>query len=96
MAVATISFWGSISNSYGIPSPFYSYLVTVSVNQAIANGSKIVKITPINEETPKPSREHPFVIKNSDCESAIREAYNLLSQMPCLQGLKNKKTVYEI
>ena len=61
MALATVTFWGDNISSYGVPKTLYTYLISVSVNQAIGDRDKIVKITPLSEGTPKPVRELPFI-----------------------------------
>lgn len=96
MALATVTFWGDNISSYGIPKTFYSYLISVSVNQAIGDRDKIVKIVPLSEGTPKPVRELPFIIKNSDWKKAIFEAFCVLEGMDCLKGLRNHKSIVEL
>jgi len=96
MALATVTFWGDNINSYGVPKILYTYLISVSVNQVIGDRDKIVKIIPLTEETPKPVRELPFIIKNSDWKKAIIEAFVVLEGMECLKGLRNHKSIFEL
>ena len=56
MALATVTFWGDNINSYGVPKTLHTYLISVSVNQAIGDRDKIVKIVPLSEGAPKPVR----------------------------------------
>lgn len=95
MALGTIVFWGESIEQYGIPKTLYSYLITVSVNQVIGDRDKIVKITPLTENTPNPSKEYPFIIKNSDSKNAITTAFNLLKDMSSMQGMNNQYTITE-
>lgn len=96
MALATVTFWGDNTNSHGIPQTFYTYLVSVYVNQAIGVRDKIVKIVPLTEDTPKPARELPFMVKNSDAKNAFIEAFRVLDTMESLKGLKSHKSVVEL
>ncbi len=95
MALATVSFWGENTNSHGIPQTFYTYLVSVYVNQAIGLRDKIVKIVPLTEDTPKPERDLPFMVKNSDAKNAFMEAFKVLEAMDSLKGLKSQKSIVE-
>lgn len=96
MALATVTFFGDNTSSYGVPKTLHSYLISVTVNQALSNRDKIVKIVPISEGAPKPSRELPFIIKNSDWKKAIFEAFGILEEMEGLKGLRNHKSIVEI
>lgn len=96
MALATVTFFGDNISSYGVPKTLYSYLISVSINQALGDRDKIVKIVPISEGAPKPIRELPFIIKNSDWKKAIFEAFSVLEKMDCLKGLKNHKSIVEL
>jgi len=95
MALATVTFWGENTNSHGIPQTFYTYLISVYVNQAIGMRDKIVKIVPLTEDTPKPARDLPFMVKNSDAKNAFIEAFKVLDTMDCLKGLKSQKSIVE-
>ncbi len=95
MVLGTIVFWGESIEHYGIPRTLHSYLITVSVNQVIGDRDKIVKITTLTENTPNPSKEYPFIIKNSDAKKAITTAFNLLRDMSSMQGLNNQYTITE-
>jgi hypothetical protein len=95
MALATVSFWGENTNSHGIPQTFYTYLISVYINQAIGLRDKIVKIVPLTEETPKPERDLPFMVKNSDAKNAFMEAFKVLEAMDSLKGLKSQKSIVE-
>lgn len=96
MALATVTFWGEGINTYGIPNTLYTYLISVSTNQIINNNDRIVKIVPLTGDTPKPERELPFIVKNSDANRAINVAFGLLESMECLKGLKNHKSIVEL
>jgi len=96
MALATMTFWGNGINSYGVPHTFYTYLISVTVNQVIGHRDKIVKIVPLSEDAPKPSRDLPFIVKNSDDKKAIFEAFTVLEGMESLKGLKNHKSFVEV
>jgi hypothetical protein len=96
MALATATFWGENVNSHGIPQILHTYLITVYVNQVIGMGDKIVKIVPLTDSTPKPEREHPFIVKNSDVKKAVIEAINVLKNMEELKGLKNHGSIVEL
>lgn len=96
MALATVTFWGGVLNTYGIPNIFYTYLVSVSTNQVINNKDRIVKIIPLTEDTPKPERDLPFIVKNSDAKRAFHEAFGILERMENLKGLKNNKSIMEL
>ena len=52
MSLATITFWGESFNVYGIPDELYIYLISITVNQAMGNGDKIVRIVPVSEDAP--------------------------------------------
>lgn len=93
MALATITFWGETSNSYGIPTDMHMYLVSVYVNQVIGQNDRIVKIVPLTDTTAKPKNELPFIVRNSTEEEAISKAFNILSEMSILQGLENFKSI---
>ena len=95
MALGTIVFWGESIEHYGIPRTLHSYLITVSVNQVIGDKDKIVKITTITQNTPRPYKENPFIIKNSDAKKAITTAFDLLRDMSSMQGLNNQFTITE-
>ncbi|MDH3269173.1 MAG: hypothetical protein OEM46_10005 [Ignavibacteria bacterium] len=96
MALATVTFWGENISSYGVPKTLHTYLISVSVNQALGNRDKIVKIVPLSEGAPKPIRDLPFIIKNSDWKKAIFEAFCLLEGMDCFKGLRNHKSIVEM
>ena len=96
MALATVTFFDEHTGSYGIPKILHTYLISVSVNQALSNRDKIVKIVPISEGAPKPVRELPFIVKNSDWKKAIFEAFGILETMTDLKGLKNHKSIVEM
>jgi hypothetical protein len=96
MALATLTFFGENMSSYGVPKTLHSYLISVSVNQALGNRDKIVKIVPLSEGSPKPVRELPFIIKNSDWKKAIFEAFGVLEGMDCFKGLRNHKSIVEM
>ena len=96
MALATVTFFDEHTSSYGIPKTLYSYLISVSVNQALGNRDKIVKIVPLSDGAPKPVRELPFIIKNSDWKKAIFEAFGVLEGMDGLKGLRNHKSIVEM
>ena len=96
MALATVTFWGDDISSYGVPKTLYTYLISVSVNQALGNRDKIVKIVPLSEGSPKPVRELPFIIKNSDWKKAIFEAFGVLEKMDCFKGMRNHKSIVEL
>ncbi len=95
MALATATFWGESLNTHGIPNTVHIYLISVYVNQAIGLRDKIVKIVPLTENTPKPSRELPFIVKSSDAKTAFLEAFAALEEMDCLKGFKCHKSVVE-
>ena len=96
MALATVTFFDENTSSYGVPKTLHSYLISVSVNQALSNRDKIVKIVSISEGAPKPVRELPFIIKNSDWKKAILEAFAILEGMEGLKGLRNHKSIVEM
>jgi hypothetical protein len=96
MALATVTFWGENISAYGVPKILHTYLISVSVNQAIGDRDKIVKIVPLSEGSPKPVRELPFIIKNSDWKKAIFEAFGVLEKMDCFKGMKNHKSIVEL
>ena len=95
MAFATVTFWGEGIDTYGIPNTLYTYLISVSINQVLSHRDKIVKIVPISEGAPKPSRELPFIVKNSDEKTAILEGIGVLEKMESLKGLKNHKSLVD-
>ena len=96
MTLATVTFWGRGLNTYGIPNTLYTYLISVSANQILGYKDKIVKIVPISEGAPKPTREYPFIVKNSDEQTAIFEAIGVLEEMDCLKGLKSHKSYVDL
>ena len=96
MALATVTFFDDNTGSYGVPKTLHSYLISVTVNQALSNRDKIVKIVPLSEGAPKPIRELPFIIKNSDWKKAIFEAFGVLEAMEGLRDLKNHKSIMEM
>jgi hypothetical protein len=96
MALATVTFWGENISSYGVPKTLHTYLISVSVNQALGIRDKIVKIVPLSEGAPKPVRDLPFIIKNSDWNKAIFEAFGVLEEMDCFKGLRNHKSIVEM
>lgn len=96
MALATVTFWGEGYNTHGIPNKVYTYLVSVYVNHVVGIRDKIVKIIPLTESTPKPSRDLPFIVKNSDAKTAFIEAFGVLEEMDILKGLRSHKSVVEL
>jgi hypothetical protein len=93
MSLATITFWDENLNAYGIPNTYYSYLVSVFVNQVVGNGDKLIKIVPLTDQSPKPASDRPFILRNSSWDSAISQAFNILNEMPTLQGFKSHKSI---
>jgi hypothetical protein len=87
MSLATVTFWGDLANSYGIPDTLHSYLVSVFTNEIFGNRDKIVKIIPLTVNSPKPSQERPFIVRTSTKEQAFSEAINLLKGMTTLKDL---------
>lgn len=96
MALATVTFWGEGINLHGIPQTLHTYLISVYVNQVIGFRDKIVKIVPLTEGAPKPERELPFIVKNSDAKGAFFEAFGVLEKMESLKGLRNHKSIVEL
>lgn len=93
MALATITFWGNTSNSYGIPTDFHMYLISVYGNQVLGQRDRIVKIVPLTEDTARPKSELPFIVKNATEDEAIYKAFSILSELSILQGLENHKSI---
>jgi len=96
MAFATVTFWGEGINTYGVPNTLYTYLISVSINEVLGCRDKIVKIVPLSEGAPKPSRDLPFIVKNSDEKKAIIEGIGVLEKMESLKGLKSHKSMVEL
>ncbi|MEJ2193536.1 MAG: hypothetical protein P8X73_01595 [Ignavibacteriaceae bacterium] len=95
MAIATILFWSNNCKSHGVPNEFYSYLISVSKNQVIGSQDKIVKITPMTIDTPKPVKEGAIIIRNIDENDALEATFRLIEKMDCLQGLNKHRTIAE-
>ena len=93
MAIATLLFWGDSFKSHGLPNQFFSYLISVSRNQVIGYHDKIVKITPMTEDTPKPLKEGAMVVRNADADQALDAAFRLLEGMECLKGLNKHRSI---
>lgn len=93
MSLATITFWSDTSNAYGIPDILYSYLISITVNQALGGSNKIVRITPISGNVPKSLKEGPFIIKNATIDDALLKAYNILSEINELEGMRSNKNI---
>jgi len=93
MAIATILFWGNSFKSHGVPNEYYSYLISVSKNQVIGSHDKIVKITPMTDETPKPEKEGAIIIRNADESDALEATFRFIEKMDCLQGLNKHRSI---
>jgi len=95
MAIATILFWGDSFKTHGVPNKYYSYLISVSRNQVIGSRDKIVKITPMTEDTPKPLKEGAIIVRKADANEALDAAFKLLENMECLRGLNKHRSIAE-
>ena len=95
MAIATILFWGNRFKSHGVPNEYYSYLISVSKNQVIGSQDKIVTITPMTIDTPKPIKEGAIIVRNTDENEALEATFRLIEKMDCLQGLNKHRTIAE-
>ena len=95
MALATVTFFGEGFNTYGVPNTLFAYLISVSVNEVMGRKDKIVKIVPLSEGAPKPPRDLPFIVKNSDEKNAILEGIGVLEKMEVLKGLKSHKSMVQ-
>ena len=93
MSLATITFWGESFNVYGVPDELYIYLVSITVNQVMGNGDKIVRIIPISEDAPKPLKGGPFIVRKVNLDDALNKAYNNLMELKDLQGLKSHQSI---
>jgi len=93
MAIATILFWGNSFKSHGVPNEFYSYLISVSKNQVIGSNDKIVKITPMTLDTPKPVKDGAIIIRNADENDALEATFRHIEKMECLQGLNKHRSI---
>ena len=93
MAIATILFWSNNCKSHGVPNVFYSYLISVSKNQVIGSQDKIVKITPMTIDTPKPVKEGAIIIRNIDENDALEATFRIIEKMDCLQGLNKHRSI---
>ena len=93
MSLATITFWGESFNVYGVPDELYIYLISITVNQAMGNGDKIVRIIPISENAPKPLKGGPFIVRKVNLQDALMKAYNNLMELKDLQNLKSHQTL---
>ena len=95
MAIATILFWSNNCKSHGVPNVFYSYLISVSKNQVIGSQDKIVKITPMTIDTPKPVKEGAIIIRNIEENDALEATFRIIEKMDCLQGLNKYRSIVE-
>ena len=93
MSLATITFWGERINVYGVPDQLYIYLISISVNQVIDNGDKIVRIIPISKDAPKPLKGGPFIVRRVELQDALTKAYKNLMEVKDLQGLKSSQNL---
>ena len=93
MSLATITFWSDTRYGNEIPDILYSYLITITVNQAIGGGNKIIRIIPISGNAPQPLKEGPFIIKNASINDALLKSFNILSEINELDGLKSNKNI---
>ena len=95
MVIATLFIWDNSTVSHGMPSRFHSYFISVSTNQVIGSGDKIIKIIPMTEDTPKPEREGPIIIRNDNKNEALDAAFKYLENMECFRGLKKHRCIVE-
>ena len=95
MAIATLFIWDNSFSSYNMPNTFYSYLISVSVNQVIGAGDKIIKIKPMTKETPKPEREGAIIVRKVNENEALNIAFKLLEDMECFRGLNKHRSIME-
>jgi hypothetical protein len=93
MSLATITFWSDTRYGNEIPDILYSYLITITVNQAIGGSNKILRIIPISGNAPKPLKEGPFIIKTASINDALLKAFNILTEINELDGLRSNKNI---
>jgi hypothetical protein len=95
MAIATLFIWDNSIKSHGIPNRFHSYFISVSTNQVIGTGDKVIKIIPMTEDTPKPEKEGPIIIRNDNKNEALNAVFKHLEDMECFRGLKKHRCIVE-
>jgi hypothetical protein len=95
MAIATLFIWDNHINSHGIPNEYHSYLISVSVNQVIGAGDKIIKIIPMTKDSPKPEKEGAIIVRKANQEEAFNAAFKLLEDMECFRGLNTHRCIVE-
>ena len=95
MVIATLFIWDSSITPHGIPKRFYSYLISVSRNQVIGAGDKIIQVLPMTEDTPKPKKEGPIIIRNDEKNDALDSVFKYIEDMECFQGLNKHRCIVE-
>ena len=95
MVIATLFIWDNRIVSHGIPNRFHSYFISVSTNQVIGTADKIIKIVPMTQDTPKPEKEGPIIIRNDNKNEALDAVFKYLEDMECFSGLKKHRCIVE-
>jgi hypothetical protein len=95
MAFATLFIWDNSFTSHGIPNTFHSYLISVSANQVIGAGDKIIKIIPMTKDTPKPEKEGAIIVRKANKNEALDAAFKLLENMECFRGFNKHRCIVE-
>lgn len=95
MTIATLFIWDNGHAPYGIPNRFHSYLISVSRNQVMGTGDKIIQIIPMTEDTPKPKKEGPIIMRNDNKNEILNSVFKYLEDMECFQGLNKHRCIVE-
>jgi hypothetical protein len=87
MALATAQFWGKSNNTYGMPEPFFGYLIIEEI--IITPDTRVVTINSVTERGPQiATTENPFIF-NGTSEDAINAAFNKLKGHTQLKTLNS-------
>lgn len=94
MSLATATFWGNIQDSYGMPNPFYRYLIVEGIVENLGPNIRIVSITALTEMGPMPSKnDNPFIIENVDPREAINKAFEILCNHSQIKNLNRQLSI---
>lgn len=85
MIKASVKFFGEDQDSYGMPSPYHSYLVVSSPWKT--NDSGVASAIPLSTDTPQLNPPHKLVTAGGP-EKAYEEILEILRELPENQGLQ--------
>lgn len=85
MIKANVKFFGQDQDKYGLPKPYFSYLVVSSPWQVADSG--VATVFALSSDAPIPNPPHKLVLTGG-ADAAFEEMMQILRSLPDNEGLK--------